>query len=258
MKGLILKDIFCLRTRMNACLMIIGAALLIGILISLSTQYGNLRPEKIMENSGDDGEWTEVDDSAVNMIAGGAVILAILLPMGVGFDGVATFLADEKAGFANVQSTMPVNAWDIAGARFCSTYGFLIMGYLSSWIISLLISPVVEIFSLKEMIQISTTLFVLLASVLGCVIFMNFIFRQKVAEKIYIGLAVGAYLCLGYVMIKMNERYGEDQIVPVLMEMGREFMDKGVLWLLPVAIMLIPVCYLAVVFVLKRKGTGVR
>ena len=48
MTGLILKDIYCLRTRIMTYVLTLVAALVIGILISLSSEYGNLKLDVFM------------------------------------------------------------------------------------------------------------------------------------------------------------------------------------------------------------------
>ena len=99
MKGLILKDIYCLRTRMMAYIMTMVAALVLGILISLSSEYGNLRFDVFMAG---DASITEDDMASYKIILGGGTFLAVLISLGVGFDGIMTFHMDEKANFNDV------------------------------------------------------------------------------------------------------------------------------------------------------------
>ena len=185
MKGLILKDIYCLRTRIMAYVLTLVAALAIGILISLSSEYGNMRLDVMM---GDAATVSEDDLAAHKVMLGGATFLAILLPLGVGFDGIMTFHMDEKANFGDVLRTMPVKPVEIVLARFSTAYGFLLTGYISSILIALLISPVVKIFTLAEMIHAGTVLTCALAIGLGVVCCAHFMWSKKTCEKIFIGV----------------------------------------------------------------------
>ena len=184
MKALILKDIYCLRTRIMTYVLTLVAALAIGILISLSSEYGNMRLDVMM---GDAATVSEDDLAAHKVMLGGATFLAILLPLGVGFDGIMTFHMDEKANFGDVLRTMPVKPVEIVLARFSTAYGFLLTGYVSSILIALLISPVVKIFTLSEMIHAGTVMTCAFATCLGVACCALFRWNHKTFERIVVG-----------------------------------------------------------------------
>ncbi len=257
MKALILKDIYCLRTRIMTYVLTLVAALVIGILISLSSEYGNMRLDVMM---GDDETVSEDDLAGHKVMLGGATFLAILLPLGVGFDGIMTFHMDEKANFGDVLRTMPVKPVEIVLARFSTAYGFLLTGYVSSILIALLISPVVKIFTLAEMIHAGTVLTCALAIGLGvscCVLFM---WNKKTFDKIFIGIIVGIYAVIAIGTITLGKRYGEqlDAIMNTLMDKVKILFENSLVWLIPAALLMIVVCFFLSVLIVKRKGRGVR
>lgn len=257
MKGLILKDIYCLRTRIMAYVLTLVAALAIGILISLSSEYGNLTQEAFV---GDDITVSEDDMAAYKMIISGATFLAILLPLGVGFDGIMTFHMDEKANFGDVLRTMPVKPVEIVLARFSTTYGFLLTGYVSSILIAILISPVVKVFTLGEMIHAGTVLTCVLAAGLGVVSCAHFMWKKKTCENIFVGVFLGAYVLYAILIVTLTKRYGDqvDAIMNAFMDKVKMLFDNCLTWLIPVTLLVIVICFFVSVLIVKRKGRGVR
>ena len=257
MKGLILKDIYCLRTRIMTYVLTLVAALLIGILISLSSEYGNMRLDVMM---GDAATVSEDDLAAHKVMLGGATFLAILLPLGVGFDGIMTFHMDEKANFNDVLRTMPVKPVEIVLARFSTAYGFLLTGYISSILIALLISPVVEVFTLGEMIHAGTVMTCALAAGLGVTCCAYFMWKKKTVEYIFIGVFLGAYAIFAIAIITLSNRYGDqmDAIMNAFMDKVKILFENCLVWLIPVAFLMTVVCFFISVLIVKRKGRGVR
>lgn len=257
MKGLILKDIYCLRTRIMTYALTLVAALVIGILISLSSEYGNMRLDVMM---GDAATVSEDDLAAHKVMLGGATFLAILLPLGVGFDGIMTFHMDEKANFGDVLRTMPVKPVEIVLARFSTAYGFLLTGYVSSILIALLISPVVKIFTLAEMIYAGTVLTCALAIGLGVACCALFMWSKKTCDRIFIGVFLGVYAIFAIAIVTLSNRYGDqvDAIMNTFMDKVKILFDNCLTWLLPVALLMTVVCFFVSVLIVKRKGRGVR
>ena len=257
MKGLILKDIYCLRTRIMTYVLTLVAALVIGILISLSSEYGNMRLDVMM---GDAAAVSEDDLAAHKVMLGGATFLAILLPLGVGFDGIMTFHMDEKANFGDVLRTMPVKPVEIVLARFSTAYGFLLTGYISSILIALLISPVVEVFTLGEMIHAGTVMTCALAAGLGVTCCAYFMWKKKTVEYIFIGVFLGAYAIFAIAIITLSNRYGDqmDAIMNAFMDKVKILFENCLVWLIPVAFLMTVVCFFVSVLIVKRKGRGVR
>ena len=257
MKGLILKDIYCLRTRIMTYALTLVAALVIGILISLSSEYGNMRLDVMM---GDAATVSEDDLAAHKVMLGGATFLAILLPLGVGFDGIMTFHMDEKANFGDVLRTMPVKPVEIVLARFSTAYGFLLTGYVSSALIALLISPVVEVFTLGEMIHAGTVMTCALAAGLGVTCCAYFMWKKKTVEYIFIGVFLGAYAIFAIAIITLSNRYGDqmDAIMNAFMDKVKILFENCLVWLIPVAFLMTVVCFFVSVLIVKRKGRGVR
>ena len=257
MKALILKDIYCLRTRIMTYVLTLVAALAIGILISLSSEYGNLKLDVIM---GDDTSVSEDDMATYEMILGGATFLAILLPLGVGFDGIMTFHMDEKANFGDVLRTMPVKPVEIVLARFSTAYGFLLTGYISSILISLLLSPVVQVFTLGEMIHAGTVMTCALAAGLGVACCAYFMWKKKTVEYIFIGVFLGAYAIFAIGIVALDKRYGDqlDAIMNTFMDKVKILFENCLTWLIPVALLMMVVCFFVSVLIVNRKGRGVR
>lgn len=256
MKGLILKDIYCLRTQLKTYIIVLVGSLVLGILISLSSEYGNLKPDVFM---GEETTVSEDDIAAYNVILGGATLLALILPMGIGVDGTRSFHMDEKANFKDVLRTLPVTPQEIVLAKFCSVYGFLLLSYLSSLLVALLISPVVSIFTLGEMVYISTVLACIAAMTAGTTFCALHLWKQKTFEKIFTGVVLVAYIGFGAVMVWLDKCYGDEFeiILKVFWEKGKFLFEHCLIWLLPVTLLVLAGCYFLSVLIVKRKGAGV-
>lgn len=256
MKGLILKDIYCLRTQLMTYIIVLVGSLMLGILISLSSEYGNLKMDVFM---GEETTVSEDDIAAYKVILGGATLLALILPLGIGYDGIRSFHMDEKANFKDVLRTLPVTPWEIVLAKFCSVYGFLLLSYLSSVLIALLISPVVSIFTLGEMVYISTVLACIAAMMVGATFCALHLWKQKTFEMIFTGVILVAYIGFGALMVWLTEYYGDefDIIMKTLCEKGKFLFEHCLFWLLPITLLVLVGCYFLSVFIVKRKGAGV-
>lgn len=254
MKGLILKDIYCLRTQLKTYIIVLVGSLVLGILISLSSEYGNLNKEVFLEENA-----TEDDEASYNFILGGATLLAIILPMGIGVDGTRSFHMDEKANFKDVLRTLPVTPWEIVLAKFCSVYGFLLLNYLSSLFIALCLSPVVSIFTLGKMFYIATVFACLTAISAGLIVCALHLWKQKTFVKICVGVIIACYIGFGAVVVWLDKRYEDnfDSILESFLEKGKFLFEHCLFWLIPATLAVVAVCYFLSVFIVKRKGAGV-
>ena len=208
---------------------------------------------------GDEMTVSEDDIAAYNIILGGSTLLALILPLGIGVDGTRSFHMDEKANFKDVLRTLPVSSWEIVLAKFCSVYGFLLLSYLSSLLVALLISPVVSIFTLGEMVYISTVLACIAAMTAGTIFCALHLWKQKTFEKIFTGVVLMAYIGFGAVMVWLDKRYGDEFeiILKVFWEKGKFLFEHCLIWLLPVTLLVLAGCYFLSVLIVKRKGAGV-
>ena len=158
MKGLILKDIMCLRKQLTIfCYVIIGV-LIVSVMFVLSTRFGNLASgarEMLAENS-----MTEFE---INNLATLALVLFMFLPLAVVGDVLNVFEEDSKAGFAKVGGALPVSLPGRMLSRYFSVFALLSIGAAFDLLIAVILSFLTDIVSLPEFIG----MIVSAASVIG-------------------------------------------------------------------------------------------
>ena len=94
MKGLILKDVMCLKHQLRVFVFVIIGVVFTSILFVLSARYGNLAMAgaEMLQTE----QATEID---VKNLASVALVLFMLLPIATVGDMANVFEADGKAGF---------------------------------------------------------------------------------------------------------------------------------------------------------------
>ena len=122
MKGLILKDLMCLRKQLTNFCFVMAGVLIASIMYVLSARYGNMaKVGQEMLN----GNATQVD---VRNIGSMVLVMFMLLPIASVGDMLYVFLADGKAGFGKVSATFPVPLKKRMLARFLTIYAMFGIG----------------------------------------------------------------------------------------------------------------------------------
>ena len=102
MKGLILKDIMCLKNQLKTFIFVLFGVIVTSILFVLSARFGNLA------QAGREMLRTEqASDIDVKNLATVALVLFMLLPIATVGDTANVFQADGKAGFYRVAGAFP-------------------------------------------------------------------------------------------------------------------------------------------------------
>lgn len=113
MKGLIIKDLMCLRKqRVTFCFTVLSV-IVISVMFVLSAKFGNIASanQEMMAANG----MSDIDIKNLSTIA---LILFMLLPIAMVGDVSTVIVADGKAGFANVSSILPISIKKRVLAKF--------------------------------------------------------------------------------------------------------------------------------------------
>ena len=105
MKGLIIKDIMCLKKQLTTFAYIIAGVVVISILYVLSSRFGNLAKAGVAlldENN----NMSQVD---VKNLGSMVLVMFMLIPIVSVGDMLNVFIADGKAGFFKVSASLPVS-----------------------------------------------------------------------------------------------------------------------------------------------------
>lgn len=149
MKGLIIKDLMCLRKQRVTYVYIVVAVLIISVMYVLSAKFGNLAlagKDMMVENN-----MTEID---VKNLSSFALIAFLALPIAMVGDVASIFTADGKAGFANVSAIMPISIEKRVLAKYITISAFFGIGVAIDLLIAVVLSLLTDILSLKDFLAI--------------------------------------------------------------------------------------------------------
>lgn len=144
MKGLILKDLMCLRKQLTNFCFVMAGVLIASIMYVLSARFGNMaKVGQEMLN----GNATQVD---VRNIGSMVLVMFMLLPIASVGDMLYVFLADGKAGFGKVSATFPVPLKKRMLARFLTIYAMFGIGVAVDLLVAFLLSLLTDILNFRE------------------------------------------------------------------------------------------------------------
>lgn len=152
MKGLIIKDLMCLRKQRVTYIYIVLVVLIVAIMYVLSAKYGNLAlaGKDMMAENG----LTEID---IKNLASLALILFMVLPLAMVGDVSSIFAADGKAGFASVSAILPLSIEKRVLAKYLTISAFFGIGVAADLVIALVISSLTDILTFGDFFKIIIT-----------------------------------------------------------------------------------------------------
>ena len=149
MKGLIIKDLMCIRKQAVVFAYIVTCVLVLSVMFVLSTKNGNIAKagqEMLVEN--------DMSDIDVKNLSTNVLILFLLLPIALVGDIASIIVADEKADFKKISTSLPITIEKRVLAKYltvCSMFG---IGILVDVVISFILSILTDIISFKEFVGI--------------------------------------------------------------------------------------------------------
>ena len=139
MKGLIIKDLMCLRKMRATFVFVTVSSFVITVMALISARCGNIAlAEQVYLTGG-----TDMPMSPVHLLWYAVAVMMLLPLASIGDSLTLVFEADKKSGFANVAGALPVSVKHRVSARFITL--FLTCG--TGTIISLLLSFVLSLFT---------------------------------------------------------------------------------------------------------------
>jgi len=123
MKGLIIKDVMCLKKQLVLFGFLVAGVLAVSVMYVLSARFGNLAlaAEKMIADN-------QLPGPDVQKLGSLALILFMLLPITMVGDLAYTFDADGKAGFARVAGTLPVPLKKRVLSRYLTIFALCFLG----------------------------------------------------------------------------------------------------------------------------------
>ena len=150
MKGLIIKDIMCLKKQLTTFVYVISGVVIISILYVLSSRFGNLA-EVGRTLLDENNNMSEID---VKNLGSMVLIMSMLIPVVSVGDMLNVFIADGKAGFFKVSASLPVSLKKRMLSRFLTIYALFAIGALVDIILALVLSALTDIMSFGSFLGI--------------------------------------------------------------------------------------------------------
>ena len=251
MKGLLIKDFFCLKKQLINYGFIIAGVIVISVMFVLSYNFGNIHAGfmEMVDSGQNTGE-------SITMIASNAMLLFMLIPIACTGDITNLVIEDEKASFYKVASALPVSVDRRVACRFMAGYLFIVLGAAVDLILSVILSSLTDVISLEKycgviitfasVMMVYISLFILFTYILGKgkTIYANIL-------PLLIGLLV--CICVSFNKIKAFLTDTDDNAMIDLYNRTTDFMFYRSYILLIAAIIISGSAYFATVYIAKRK-----
>lgn len=154
MKGLIIKDIMCLRKQLTLFFFVLFGTVVISIMFVLSAKYGNIAliGRQMLEIN--ENEMSQID---IINLANIVMMLFMILPIACVGDMVNVFIADGKAGFNKISSIIPLTVSKRLLSRFLTIFTLFGIGAAIDVILAFILSLLTDICSFGEMFGVIIT-----------------------------------------------------------------------------------------------------
>ena len=194
MKGLIFKDIMCLKKQfMVFCYVLIGT-LAVSVMYVLSVRFGNLadiNAEMFAEN--------QMEPESIKNMSSFALIMFMLLPLSCVGDSLNAYEQDGKAGFSKLASTFPIPLQKRILSRFLSVFAILGIGIIFDTAIAALLSCLTDIMTFSEFMGVIVSA----ASLLAIYSSLSILYSNLLGygKSTYVQLLSLFTIIVGYVLI---------------------------------------------------------
>ena len=150
MKGLVIKDIMCLKKQLTTFAFVIAGVVIISILYVLSSRFGNLATvgEALLDEN---NNMSQID---VKNLGSMALVMFMLIPIVSVGDMLNVFVADGKAGFFKVSASLPVSMKKRMLSRFLTIFVLCGIGAAVDLALALVLCTLTDIMSFGSFLGI--------------------------------------------------------------------------------------------------------
>ncbi len=198
MKGLIFKDILCLKKQLMVFCYVLISVLAVSVMYVLSARFGNLADAHAVMLSEN-----QMEPEVINNISCIVLMLFMLLPLACLGDMINTFEQDGKAGFSRIASTFPVPLPKRILSRFLSGSVILGIGIIFDTAIAALLSSLTDIMTFSEFMGVIVSA----ASVIAIYAFLVILYSNLLGygKSTYVQLFTLFTMIIGYALIRFEK-----------------------------------------------------
>lgn len=256
MKGLVIKDLMCLRKQRITFIYVMVATVVLAVMFVLSSRFGNLylaNQQMIADN--------QLSGIDVKNLSTMVLIVFMLLPIALVGDVATVFTYDGQAGFANVCGTLPLSINKRVMAKYVTVLILFGIGVGVDLLISLVLSLLTDIISFADFLGIILSA----ASVMSIYGFLTIFFCFVVGYGKESYAQSASLLIMGAVFIAANFKKikdifggtfaGPDSSTGDLLYVNdfMEFLKHRFYLLLMLAVITMVISYFGTVTIAKRR-----
>ena len=258
LKGLILKDIMCLKKQLKQFLFLVIGVLIVSVMYVLSARFGNLAlaGKEMLETN----DMTSID---VKNLGSMVLVIFMVLPIAMVGDIFNIFVEDGKASFQKVALVLPVSLKKRLLARYLTIYTLLGIGILVEVLIAFLLSCLTDLMSFSEFFGIILFLssFMIICNAIFIFFYLLFGYgKEQYAQIVSTAVFFLSVLAVGFEKIKSflftsadveNQLSGESELLP--MWEAFDFMKEKSWILFFIAIGITILSYVASLLIAEKK-----
>lgn len=258
MKGLIIKDVMCLKKQLTVFAFVLIGVVAVSIMYVLSGKFGNiaLAGREMLATE----DLTAVD---VKNLSSMALIFFMMLPIATVGDMSNVFTADGKAGFARMAGALPISIKKRLLSKYLTIYALLGLGVIVDVLLAFVLSLLTDIISFADFFGIIISVSSIMGIYSALVIFFCVLYGYgkeefaQISSLITMGLA---FFIINFDVVKSSiadiaaAGSGAEQSASELMIWQALDFIKEKFWILFVIAALVCILsYVATLQVAKRK-----
>lgn len=251
MKGLVIKDLYCLKKEIRLFLGTTIGSTIVSVLFLLSARYGN-----IADALADIQKTEMIGSDMLLSLSDMLALVVIYLPIALAASIVECFKEDSKAGFSKVTLSMPVSYKKIVGSRYITCMLFFGACFLSTTFCNLLVTSVSDTLKFIAVLKGTFCACAIFMIYMSFIMFLLYLFGTKRADiiqtvPILLVFFVGV-ICFAE-KIEAQTEVDEFGSMIEMVNLGKEFMEKQGVKVFIVALLCMCVSYFLSVKILENK-----
>lgn len=251
MKGLLLKDFYCMKHNLVSFLCLTFGVVVIGVMFAVSIHHGNMA-DLVDAVVAEDGMPPE---SVYDMFRFG-VWLVLLIPMAYVANVIDCFKADRAANCGKQLFTMPLKTTQIVGARYLACLLYAGLSFVGSFFAAVCVSLATDQYPLWELTSVAATFGAVLMVYLCIVMMLIYLFGTRYADAIQALPFLAALIaCVILVQVKLKSMTVEQEDALMADFLGKitEFLTQHVGMFCVIALIMLVLSFFASVKIVEKR-----
>lgn len=258
MKGLIIKDVMCLKKQLTVFVFVLIGVVAVSIMYVLSAKFGNIALAGREMLASEDA--TAVD---VKNLSSMALVFFMMLPIATVGDMANVFTADGKAGFARMAGALPVSIKKRLLSKYLTIYALLGLGVIVDVLLAFVLSLLTDIISFADFFGIIISVSSVMGIYSALVIFFCVLYGYGKEDFAQISSLITMYLAFFLIRLDLIKQIIADIVAggagteasesTLLLWQALDFIKEKFWILFVIAALVCILSYVATLQVAKRK-----